>query len=76
MTKRIIKTRKIRKALAVVMIASLCMSQLTVGSFGAEISTDTVPTPAGDVEVTVTTEITTTETRENNIQPLTSLLKT
>ena len=65
MTKRIIKKRTIRKALAVVMITSLCMSQITVGSFGAEISTDTVSTPAGNVEVTVTTEVTTTETNEN-----------
>jgi len=65
MTKKIMKTKKLRKTLAVVMIASLCMSQLTVGSLGAEISTDTVPTPAGNVDVTVTTEITTTETTEH-----------
>lgn len=65
MTKKIMKTSKIRKTLAVVMIASLCMSQLTLGSLGAEISTDTVSTPEGNVEVTVTTEITTTETTEH-----------
>lgn len=65
MMKRFFRTKKRKKALAFVMIASLCMSQVTVGSLGAEITTDTVPTPAGTVEVTVTTEITTSETSDS-----------
>lgn len=75
MRKKFIKTRTMKKTLTAIMVASLCMNQLSVGSLAAESSTDTVNTPAGNVEVTVTTEVTVTNTTDasgNNQQTITT----
>ncbi|MBE5971808.1 MAG: hypothetical protein E7246_04690 [Lachnoclostridium sp.] len=61
MRRKLTKTKTMKKALAAIMVASLCMNQLSVGTLAADSTTDTVETPAGNVEVTVTTEVTVTD---------------
>jgi len=75
MRRKFIKTKSMKKTLAAIMVASLCMNQLSVGSLAAESSQDNIETPAGNVEVTVTTEVTVTDSTDhdgNNVQTITT----
>ncbi len=66
MRKKFISNKAMKKALAAMMVASLCMNQMSVGALASEGTKDTVETPAGNVEVTVTTEVTVTDTANDD----------